>query len=72
MNNVRREASRHFRNKKREYLKDNINELSENSKNKNTRDQYRGINELKWGYPLRSNLAKDENGDRPADSLNIA
>jgi hypothetical protein len=29
-NNVRREASRHFRNKKREYLKDQINELARN------------------------------------------
>jgi hypothetical protein len=38
LNNVRREASRHFRNKKREYLKDKINELATNSKNKNTRD----------------------------------
>jgi hypothetical protein len=28
LNNVRREASRHFRNKKREYLKDKINELA--------------------------------------------
>jgi cell division septum initiation protein DivIVA len=27
LNNVRREASRYFRNKKREYLKDRINEL---------------------------------------------
>jgi hypothetical protein len=25
LNNIRQEASRHFRNKKREYLKDNIN-----------------------------------------------
>jgi hypothetical protein len=32
LNNVRREASRHFRNKKREYLKDKINELATNSK----------------------------------------
>jgi transposase len=30
-----REASRYFRNKKREYLKDKINELANNSKNKN-------------------------------------
>jgi hypothetical protein len=37
LNNVRREASRHFRNKKREYLKDKINELATNSKNKNMR-----------------------------------
>jgi hypothetical protein len=35
---VRREASRYFRNKKREYLKDKINELATNSKNKNVRD----------------------------------
>jgi hypothetical protein len=35
LNNVRREASRYFRNKKREYLKDKINELATNSKNKN-------------------------------------
>jgi hypothetical protein len=37
MNNVRYEANRHFRNKKREYLKDKINELAINSKNKNIR-----------------------------------
>jgi hypothetical protein len=42
-------ASRHFRNKKREYLKDKINELESNSKNKNIRDLYRGINEFKKG-----------------------
>jgi hypothetical protein len=34
-NNVRREASKHFRNKKREYLKDKIKELEANSRNKN-------------------------------------
>jgi uncharacterized protein YaaR (DUF327 family) len=32
LNNVRREASRYFKNKKREYLKDKINELPMNSK----------------------------------------
>jgi hypothetical protein len=37
VNNIRRETSRHFRNKKREYLKNNINELAMNSK-KNIRD----------------------------------
>jgi hypothetical protein len=51
--NVRREASRHFRNKKREYLKDKINELESNSKNK-IRDLYRGINEFKKGYQPRT------------------
>jgi hypothetical protein len=42
----RREASRHFRNKKKrgEYLKDKRNDLTMNSKNKNIRDMYRGIN----------------------------
>jgi hypothetical protein len=44
LNHVRREASRHFRNKKREYLKDKINELATNSKNKNIRDRSRAIN----------------------------
>jgi hypothetical protein len=43
MNNVKRKASRYFRNKNREYLKDKINELAMNSKNKNIRDLYRGI-----------------------------
>jgi hypothetical protein len=33
LHNVRREASRHFRNKKTEYLKDKINEIELNSKN---------------------------------------
>jgi hypothetical protein len=33
--NIRRETSRHCRNKKREYLKDKIDELAPNSKNKN-------------------------------------
>jgi hypothetical protein len=35
LNNIRRESSRHFRNKKRQYLKDKIDELAMNSKNKN-------------------------------------
>jgi hypothetical protein len=39
---LRLEASRYFKNKKREYLKDKINELSTNSKN--IRELYRGIN----------------------------
>jgi hypothetical protein len=43
-NNVRHEASRHFRSKKREYLKDKMNELAMNSKNRNIRDLCTGIN----------------------------
>jgi predicted NACHT family NTPase len=49
LSNVRREVSRHFRNKKREYLKDRINELESDSKNKNIRDMHRGINKFKKG-----------------------
>jgi hypothetical protein len=48
-----------------------INELATNSKNKNMRDLYRGINEFKRGYQPRNNLMKDENGDMLADSHNI-
>jgi hypothetical protein len=46
LSNERREASRRFRDTKREYLKDNINEIVLNSKNKNIRDLYRGITEF--------------------------
>jgi hypothetical protein len=70
VNNVRCEANRYFRNKKREYLKDKINELEMNSKNNNIRDLYKGINEFKRGYQPRNNLVKDEN-DLLADSHNI-
>jgi hypothetical protein len=65
------EVGRYFRNKKREYLKDKIIELARNSKNKNIRDLYRGINEFKSGYQPKNNLVKDENGDLIADSHNI-
>jgi hypothetical protein len=44
-------------------LTDKINELESNSKNKNIRDLYRGINEFKKGYQTRTNLVKDEKGD---------
>jgi hypothetical protein len=68
LNNVRREANRYFR---REYLKNKINELATNSKNKNIRDLYRGMSEFKRGYHPRNNLVKDENSDFLADSHNI-
>jgi hypothetical protein len=63
LSNVRWEASRHFRNRKREYLKGKINELELNSKNNNIRDLFRGITEIKKGYQPRTNLVKDEKGD---------
>jgi hypothetical protein len=47
LNNVRREASRHFRNKKREYLKDKINNLATNSKDKGQEHQ-RPVYRNKW------------------------
>jgi hypothetical protein len=71
LSNVKREASRHFRNKKREYMKDKINELESNSKNKNIRDLYRGINEFKKGYQPKTNLVKDEKGGLLADPHKI-
>jgi hypothetical protein len=63
LNNIRCETSRHFKNKKGEYLKDKIDELATNSKNNNIRDQYREINKFKNGYQPRRNLVTDENGD---------
>jgi hypothetical protein len=62
LSNIRREASRHFRNEKKAYPKDKINELESASKNKNIRDLYRGVNEFKKGYKPRTNLVKDEGG----------
>jgi hypothetical protein len=71
LNNVKHEASRYFRNRKREYLKEEINEFAKNS-NKNIRDLNGGINEFSWGYQRRNNLVKDRNADLLADSHNIS
>jgi hypothetical protein len=71
LNNARREASRHFRNKKKEYLKAKIDEIETNSKTKHTRDLYRGISDFKKGYQPRTNIVKDEKGDLVADSYSI-
>jgi hypothetical protein len=67
LRNLRREASRHFRNKKREYLKDKITEIELNSKNRNIRDLYKDITEFKKGYQTKTNLVKDERGDLFSD-----
>jgi hypothetical protein len=64
MNNARREASRHCRNKRREYLKDKSNELQKNSTNENVRE----LEKFKRRYQPRNNLVKDEDGDLLADS----
>jgi len=71
LNSVRREVSRHFRNKKKEYLRANTEEIEANSKIHNIRDLYRGINEFKKGYQPRCNIVKDEKGDLVADSHSI-
>jgi hypothetical protein len=52
-------------------MKHEINELVTNSKNKNIRDLHRGVNEFKRGCHPKSNLVKDKNDDRLADSHNI-
>ena len=71
LNNVRREASRHFRNKKKAYLKAKIEDLETNSKIKNIRDLYRGISYFKKGYQPRTNIVKDETGDLVTGSYSI-
>ena len=60
LNNVRREDSRHFRNKQKAYLNAKFHEIESNSKIKNIRDLYRGINDFKRGYQPITNILKDE------------
>ena len=48
-----------------------IEELETNSKIKNIRDLYRGINDFKKGYQLRCNIVNDEKDDLVADSHSI-
>jgi hypothetical protein len=66
LNNARREASRHFK-KKKKSLKAKIDELQTNSKIKNIRDLYRGIIYFKEGYQHWTNAVKDEKGDLLTD-----
>ena len=49
LNEVRREVTRHFRYKKKGYLRAKIEETESNSKIQNIRDLYRGINDFKKG-----------------------
>jgi hypothetical protein len=42
--------------KKRDHMKDKINEPETNSKNKNIRDLYKGINEFKNGYQPKTTV----------------
>jgi len=71
LNKVRCEVSRHFRGKKKAYLRARTEELETNSKNKNIRELYRGITDFKKGYQPRCNRVQDEKGDLVADSHSI-
>jgi ribosomal protein L21E len=71
LNNVRHEASRHFRNKNKIYLKAKFEEFETNSKIKNIRDLCRGINDFKKRYQPRTNIIKDVKGDLVAVSHHI-
>jgi len=71
LNSVRHEVSRHFRGENKAYLRARIEELETNSKNKNIRDLYRGINDFKMGYQPRCYIVKDEKCDLVADSHSI-
>jgi len=71
LNNVRRNASRHFRNKKKTYLKAKVEGLETNRKVKNIRDLYKGISDFKKGYQPRTNRVNDGKGDLVADSHSI-
>jgi len=62
LNSVRCEASRQFRNKKKEYQKAKIEEFETNMKIKNIRDLNRGISDFRKGYQPRTNIVKDEKG----------
>jgi C4-type Zn-finger protein len=62
---------KHLRNNKNAYLKAKIEEREANSKINIIRDLYRGINDFKKGYQLRTIIVKDEKGDSIADSHSI-
>jgi hypothetical protein len=57
--------------KRKAYMKAKIEELETNSKLKNVRDLYWGINNFKKGYQSRTNIVKDEQGDLVVDSHSI-
>jgi len=71
LNNIRRDASRHFRNKKKAYLKVKIEEVETNSKIKKVRGFYRGINDFKKECQPRTTIVKDERGELVAHPHSI-
>jgi hypothetical protein len=69
--NVSPEASGHFRNKKNEYLKAEIEEFETNSKFKYISDLYRGISAFMKGFQPSANVVLFEKGDLITDSRSI-
>ena len=73
LSNVKREASRHFRNKNKEYLKSKIEEHVTNSKIllKDIRDLYRDISDLKKRYQPRTRIVQNGKSDLVTYSQSI-
>jgi len=71
LNNVRCNGSRHFRNKKKAYLKAKLEELETSSKVNNVRNLYRGINDFKKGYKPTTIIVKDDKGELFTDPQSI-
>ena len=55
LNNIRRDASRQFRNKKEAYMKGKIEKIETSSKIKNVRDLYKDINDFNKDYQTINN-----------------
>jgi hypothetical protein len=60
LNNVKHEASKHFRNKKKEYLKAKVDDLKLTLRPNNIRELFRGISDFKKGYQPRTNIVRNE------------
>jgi len=68
MNNVRRDASRNFRIKKKAHLRAKIEKMENNSKINIIRDLCRSINDMKKGYQPITRIVYNEKVDLVADS----
>jgi hypothetical protein len=68
---IRHEVSTHFGKKKRQYLKDNINNLGTNSKNKSNRNLCKDNKKYNQGYQGIFNLVNVGNGDLLENTHNI-
>jgi hypothetical protein len=71
LSKARREVSRQFRKKKKEYRKARFDNLETNSKILYIGVLYRGINNLKKIYPTRINTVKDVTNNMVTDSQSI-